>query len=153
MPQARTAADFFVGDHPHLTGKIEALNLFEKVFGIFTATTRKAEFVQTLVRERMETVADGTIASNFMISISSKFVLVTIKDIRGSARHPIIQKRWTLIEKRTDMTFGLGNTHVYLDSDGSTWTHHFGGTSPNDTLEARAKDGGVFLMIFLEMIE
>lgn len=144
-----SAAELLKVEHPHF-GKIQKLGFLKTTTGIFTGTSRKAVAIEDYSSGKRQSVALHIEADNFMITITSSFVLVTLKE--GASRFPVIQKKWKLVtqKKGEGLTKFFGTVNTYVDSDGLKWEHRFKRTTVEDELVGFDSNGKEILVITLE---
>jgi hypothetical protein len=78
--------------------------------------------------------------------------LVTLKE--GASRHPVIQKAWTLVDRRKGegVEDFFGTVSTYRDSDGLKWEHRFDRPPHEDELIGFGSNGEEVLIITLESV-
>jgi hypothetical protein len=144
-----SAAELLTIEHPHF-GRIQPPGFFKTTIGTVTGTSRKAVVIADYSSGNRQTVAVQIDPRNFMITIASSFVLVTLKE--GESRHPVIHKTWKLVNqhKGEGVEHFFGTVSTYIDSDGLKWEHRFDRTPDEDELIGFGSDGGEVLIITLE---
>lgn len=144
-----TAEELLKIEHPHF-GKIQKFGFLKTTIGLFTGTSRKADAIDDYSAGKRQSVALHIEANNFIATISSSFVLVTLKE--GASRFPVIQKKWKFIaqEKGEGITESFGTVNTYIDSDGLRWEHRFRRTIDEDELVGFDNNGKEILVITLE---
>lgn len=75
-----SAAELLKVEHPHF-GKIQKLGFLKTTTGLFTGTSRKAAAIEDYSSGKRQSVALHIEADNFMVTIASLFVLVTLKEV------------------------------------------------------------------------
>ena len=144
-----SAAELLKVEHLHF-GRVHRLGFLKATTGLFTGTSRKAIALEDYSSGERQSVALHVDATNFMITIASSFVLVTLKE--GTSRYPVIQKNWKMIaqHKGERITEFLGTINTYVDSDGLRWEHRFKRATDEDELIGFGSDGEELLIITLE---
>lgn len=144
-----SAAELLSICHPHF-GKIQNPGFFKSRLGILAGANRKAVCIEDMSSGKPQTVALHVDPRDFMVTIVSSFVLMTMKD--GSRRPPVILKKWKRVDhyKGVGVTEGFGTTNTYMDSDGLKWKHTFESRSNEDELIAYGSVGEEVLIITLE---
>ena len=144
-----SAAELLRIEHPHF-GRIQPPGFLKTTVGAFTGTSRKAVALEDYSSGKCQTVACRIDPRNFMVSIASSYVLVTLKD--GASRHPVIQKTWNMVSQRKgeEVTEFFGTVNTYLDSDGLKWDYRFERTPHEDELIGFGSNGEEVLIITLE---
>jgi hypothetical protein len=144
-----SAAALLKVEHPHF-GRIQRLGFIKTTAGLFTGTSRKAVAIEDYSSGERQSVALHVEAENFMVTITSSFVLVTLKE--GASRFPIIQKKWKMVtqKKGEGITEFFGTVNTYVDSDGLRWEHRFKRTADEDELIGFDSNGKELLVITLE---
>ena len=144
-----SAAELLSIEHPHF-GRIHPPGLLKTTIGTVTATTRKAVAIADYSSGNRQHVAVPIDPRNFMITIASSFVLVTLKE--GESRHPVIHKSWKLVNQRKGegVEDFFGTVSTYIDSDGLKWEHRFDRAPHEDELIGFGSNGEEVLIITLE---
>jgi hypothetical protein len=144
-----SAAELQKIEHPHF-GKIQPPRFFKLTIGTVTGTSRRAVVIADYSSGHRQTVAVQIDPRNFMITIASSFVLVTLKE--GEQRHPVIHKTWKQVGQRKGegVEHFFGTVSTYLDSDGLKWEHRFERTPHEDELIGFGSNGEEILIITLE---
>jgi hypothetical protein len=144
-----SAADLLTIEHPHF-GRIQPPGFLKTQFGILTSTSRKAISLADYSSGTRQTVAVQIDPRNFMVTIASLFVLVTLKE--SASRHPVIHKTWKMVghRKGEGVTEFFGTVSTYIDSDGLKWEHRFERTPDEDELIGFGSNGEEVLIITLE---
>jgi len=144
-----SAAELLKLEHPHF-GRIQPPGLLKTTIGTVIGTSQKAVAIGDYSSGIRQTVALRIDPRNFMITIASSYVLVTLKE--GASRHPVIHKAWKLVNQRkgegVEDFFGTVNT--YIDSDGLKWEHRFERPPDEDELIGFESTGEEVLIITLE---
>jgi hypothetical protein len=86
-----SAAELLTIEHPHF-GRIESPGFLKTRIGILTSMSRKAVSIEDYSSGKPQTVALNVDPGNFMVTIASSFVLVTMKE--GASWPTIILKKW-----------------------------------------------------------
>ena len=143
------AAELRIIKHPHF-GKIQPPRFFKLTIGTVTGTSRRAVVIADYSSGNRQTVAVQIDPRNFMITIASSFVLVTLKE--GENRHPVIHKTWKMVGQRTGdgVEDFFGTVSTYLDSDGLKWEHRCERPPHDDELIGFGSEGEEVLIITLE---
>jgi hypothetical protein len=146
-----SAAELLRIEHPHF-GRIQPPGFLKTTVGAFTGTSRKAVALEDYSSGKCQTVACRIDPRNFMVTIASSYVLVTLKD--GASRHPVIQKTWNMVTQRKgeEVTEFFGTVSTYLDSDGLKWDYRFERTPHEDELIGFGSNGEEVLIITLESL-
>ena len=146
-----SAAELLTIEHPHF-GRIHPPGLLKSTIGTFTGKSQKAVAIADYSSGNRQTVAFQIDPRNFMVTIASSYVLVTLKE--GASRHPVIHKTWKLVDQRNgeEVTEFFGTVHTYIDSDGLTWEHRFERSPHEDELIGFGSSGEEILIITLESI-
>lgn len=146
-----SAAELLKIEHPHF-GKIQKLGFLKAITGSFTGTSIKVDAIGDYSSGKRQTVALHIEPSNFMVTITSSFVLITLKE--GASRFPIIQKKWKLVTQKKGEGFAefFGTVNTYVDSDGLRWEHRFKRAADEDELVGFDSDGKKILVITLETL-
>ena len=146
-----SAAELLKVEHPHF-GRIHRPGFLKATIGTVTGTTQKAAAIADYSSGMRQTVAVQIDPRNFMVTIASSYVLVTLKE--GVSRHPVIHKTWKPVGQRKgkEVTEFFGTVHTYIDSDGLKWEHRFERTPHEDELIAFGSSGVEILIITLESI-
>lgn len=144
-----SAAELLTIKHPHF-GRIQPPGFLKTTIGAFTGESRKAVALDDYSSGKCQTVALQIDPRNFMITIASSFVLVTLKE--DASRHPVIHKTWKTVDQRKGegVTEFFGTVHTYIDSDGLKWEHRFERTPDEDELIGFGSNGEEVLIITLE---
>ena len=144
-----SAAELLAIEHPHF-GRIHPPGLLKSTIGTFTGTSQKAAAIADYSSGNRQTVAFQIDPRNFMVTIASSYVLVTLKE--GASRHPVIHKTWRLVGQRKgkEVTEFFGTVHTYIDSDGLKWEHRFERSPHEDELIGFGSKGEEVLIITLE---
>jgi hypothetical protein len=144
-----SAAELLTIEHPHF-GRIQPPGFIKTTIGTVTGTSRKAVVIADYSSGNRQTVAVQIDPRNFMITIASSFVLVTLKE--GESRHPVIHKSWKLVNQRKGegVEDFFGTVSTYIDSDGLKWEHRFDRTPDEDELIGFGSNGEEVLIITLE---
>jgi len=144
-----SAAELLTIEHPHF-GRIQPPGFLKSTIGTVTGTSRKAVVIADYSSGNRQTVAVQIDPRNFMITIASSFVLVTLKE--GESRHPVIHKSWKLVNQRKGegVEDFFGTVSTYIDSDGLKWEHRFDRTPDEDELIGFGNNGEEVLIITLE---
>jgi hypothetical protein len=144
-----SAAELLTIEHPHF-GRIQPPGFLKTTIGTVTGTSRKAVVIADYSSGNRQTVAVQIDPRNFMITIASSFVLVTLKE--GESRHPVIHKSWKLVDQRKGKGVEdfFGTVSTYIDSDGLKWEHRFERTPDEDELIGFGSSGEEVLIITLE---
>ncbi|HEY6074074.1 MAG TPA: hypothetical protein VIV15_11975, partial [Anaerolineales bacterium] len=97
-----------------------------------------------------QTVAVHIDPRNFMVTIASAYVLVTLKE--GASRQSVIHKTWKLVNQRKGegVEDFFGTVSTYIDSDGLKWEHRFERSPHEDELIGFGSKGEEVLIITLE---
>ena len=91
------AAELLKVDHPHF-GRIHPPGFLKTTIGTVTGTSQKAAAIADYSSGIRQTVAVQIDPRNFMVTIVSSYVLVTLKE--GTSRHPVIHKTWKQVAQR-----------------------------------------------------
>ena len=144
-----SAAELRTIEHPHF-GRIQPPGFLKTTIGTFTGTSRKAVVIADYSSGNRQTVAVKIDPRNFMVTIASLFVLVTLEESAG--RHPVIHKTWKMVDQRKGegVTEFFGTVSTYIDSDGLKWDHRFDRTPHEDELIGFGTNGEEVLIITLE---
>lgn len=144
-----SAAELLTIEHPHF-GRIQPPGFLKSTIGTVTGTSRKAVVIADYSSGNRQTVAVQIDPRNFMITIASSFVLVTLKE--GESRHPVIHKSWKLVNQRKGegVEDFFGTVSTYIDSDGLKWEHRFDRTPDEDELIGFGSNREEVLIITLE---
>ena len=144
-----SAAELLTVEHLHF-GRIHPPGLLKTTIGTVTGTSQKAVAIADYSSGIRQTVAVKIDPRNFVITIASSFVLVTLEEKKS--RHPVIHKTWKMVGQRTgegvEDFFGTVNT--YLDADGLRWEHRFERPPHEDELIGFGRKGEEILIITLE---
>ena len=146
-----SAAELLTIEHPHF-GRIHPPGLLKTTIGTFTGTSQKAVVIADYSSGIRQTVAVQIDPRNFMITIASSYVLVTLKE--GASRHPVIHKTWKMVGQRKGegVKDFFGTVSTYIDSDGLKWEHRFERSPHEDELIGFESKGEEVLIITLESI-
>jgi hypothetical protein len=144
-----SAGELITIEHTHF-GRIHPPGLLKTTLGTFTGTSQKAVAVADYSSGIRQTVAVHMDPGNFMVTIASSYVLVTLKE--GASRHPVIHKTWKRVDQRKGegVTEFFGTVSTYVDSDGLKWEHRFERTPHEDELIGFGSNGEEILIITLE---
>jgi hypothetical protein len=144
-----SAAELLTLEHPHF-GRIQPPGFLKTTIGTVTGTSRNAVVIADYSSGNRQTVAIKIDPRNFMVTIASSFVLVTLQE--GESKHPVIHKTWKLVEQRKgeEVTEFFGTVRTYIDSDGLKWEHRFERPPDEDELIAFGSQGEEVLIITLE---
>ncbi len=144
-----SAAELLSIEHPHF-GRIQSPGLLKTTIGTVTATTRNAVAIADYSSGNRQTVAVKIDPRNFMVTIASSFVLLTLEE--GASRYPVIHKPWKMVEQRKgeEVTEFFGTVSTYIDSDGLKWEHRFERPPDEDELIGFGSNEEEVLIITLE---
>jgi hypothetical protein len=144
-----SAAELRTIEHPHF-GRIHPPGFLKSTIGTITGTSQKAVAIADYSSGILQTVAAQIDPRNFMVTIASSYVLVTLKE--GASRQPVIHKTWKMVEQRKGegVTEFFGTVSMYIDSDGLKWDHRFERTPHEDELIGFGRNGEKVLIITLE---
>lgn len=144
-----SAAELLTIEHPHF-GRIQPPGFLKTTIGTVTGTSQKAAAIADYSSGNRQTVAFQIDPRNFMITIASSYVLVTLKE--GTSRHPVIHKTWKMVDQRKGegVKDFFGTVSTYIDSDGLKWEHRFERTPKEDELIGFGSNGDEILIITLE---
>ena len=144
-----SAAELLRIEHPHF-GRIHPPGFFKTTIGTVTGTNSKAVVIADYSSGIRQTVAVQIDPRNFMVTIASSFVLVTLRE--SATRHPVIHKTWKLVDQRKGEGVAdfFGTVSTYIDSDGLKWEHRFERTPDEDELIGFGRNGEEVLIITLE---
>jgi len=144
-----SAAELLRIEHPHF-GRIHPPGFLKTTIGTVTGTSSKAVVIADYSSGIRQTVAVQIDPRNFMVTIASSFVLVTLKE--GASRQPVIHKTWKLVDQRKgkEVADFFGTVSTYIDSDGLKWEHRFERTPDEDELIGFGRNGEEVLIITLE---
>jgi len=144
-----SAAELLTIVHPHF-GRVHPPGLLKTTIGTFTGTSQKAVAIADYSSGNRQTVAFHIDPRNFMVTIASSYVLVTLKE--GASRHPVIHKTWKMVNQRKGegVTDFFGTVSTYIDSDGLKWEHRFERPPHEDELIGFGSEGEEVLIITLE---
>jgi hypothetical protein len=144
-----SAAELLTVEHPHF-GRIHPPGFLKTTIGTVTGTSQKVAAIADYSSGIRQTVAVQIDPRNFMVTIVSSYVLVTLKE--GASRHPVIHKTWKPVAQRKGkgVTEFFGTVHTYIDSDGLKWEHRFERTPHEDELIGFGSKGEEVLIITLE---
>jgi hypothetical protein len=143
------AAELRTIEHPHF-GKIHPPGFFKATIGTVTGTSQKAVAIADYSSGIRQIVAVQIDPRKFMVTITSSYVLVTLKE--GRSRHPVIHKTWKMVghRKGEGVTEFFGTVHTYIDSDDLKWEHRFDRSPHEDELIGFGSNGEELLIITLE---
>ena len=135
--------------HPHF-GRIQSPGFLKTTIGTFTGTSRKAVAIADYSSGNRQTVAVQIDPRNFVVTITSSFVLLTLAE--GANMHSVIHKTWKMVEQRNGegVTEFFGTVSTYIDSDGLKWEHRFERPPHEDELIGFGSNGEEVLIITLE---
>jgi hypothetical protein len=144
-----SAAELLTIEHPHF-GRIHPPGFLKTTIGTVTGKSTKAVALADYSSCNRQTVAVQIDPRNFMVTIASSFVLVTLKE--GASRHPVIHKTWKMVGQRKGEGVAdfFGTVSTYIDSDGLKWEHRFERTPHEDELIGFGSNGEEVLIITLE---
>jgi hypothetical protein len=144
-----SAAELLKIEHPHF-GRIHPPGFLKTTIGTVTGTSRKVVVIADYSSGNRQTVAVRIDPRNFMVTIASSYVLVTLKE--GASRHPIIHKTWKMVDHRKGegVKDFFGTVSTYIDSDNLKWEHRFERTPHEDELIGFGSKGEEVLIITLE---
>jgi hypothetical protein len=144
-----SAAELTIIEHPHF-GRIQSPGFLKTTIGTFTGTSRKAVAIADYSSGNRQTVAVQIDPRNFVVTITSSFVLLTLAE--GANMHSVIHKIWKMVEQRKGegVTEFFGTVSTYIDSDGLKWEHRFERTPHEDELIGFGSKGEEVLIITLE---
>lgn len=144
-----SAAELLKIEHPHF-GRIQPPGLLQTTIGTVTGTSQNAVAIADYSSGIRQTVAVQIDPRNFMITIASSYVLVTLK--KGARRQPVIHKTWKLAHQRKGegVEDFFGTVSTYIDSDGLKWEHRFERPPHEDELIGFGSQGEEILIITLE---
>ena len=144
-----SAADLLELEHPHF-GRIQSQGFLRTRIGILTSTNRKAIALEDYSSGKRQIVGRDIDPGDFMVTIASTFVLVTLKE--GASRPPVILKNWTKVgpSKGSGNTKVSGTVNTDTDSDGLKWKHRFNRSPDKDELIGFGSNGSKILVITLE---
>jgi hypothetical protein len=144
-----SAAELLTIEHPHF-GRIHPPGFLKTTIGTVTGTSQKAVAIADYSSGNRQTIAVQIDPRNFMVTIASSFVLVTLEE--GASRHPVIHKTWKMVGQRKgeEVTEFFGTVSTYLDSDGLKWEHRFDRPPHEDELIGFGSNGEEVLIITLE---
>ena len=146
-----SAADLLSIKHPHF-GRIQPPGLIKTTIGTVTGTSQKAVVIADYSSGIRQTVAVQLDPRNFMITIASSYVLVTLKE--GANKHPVVHKPWKRVDQRKGegVEDFFGTVTTYMDSDGLKWEHRFDRPPDEDELIGFGSNEEEILIITLESI-
>jgi hypothetical protein len=126
--RASSPREILAVKHPHI-GRIERMNPWRVLFGILRSKSARVDEFESQRDGKWESVAlsAGYAPDLFMLTVGAAFVLLTMRD--GSARVPIIQKRWQRKSRDCPSKSFRGFMPIrdtYRDSDELTWVHSYG---------------------------
>ncbi|MEO6553031.1 MAG: hypothetical protein ABIO96_00635 [Nitrospiraceae bacterium] len=144
-----SAAELLSIEHPHF-GRIQPPGLLKTTIGTLTGTSQKAVAIADYSSGNRQTVAVQIDPQNFMVTIASSFVLLTLEE--GAGRHPVIHKSWKMVNQRKgeDVKDFFGTVSTYIDSDGLKWEHRFERPPHEDELIGFGSKEEEVLIITLE---
>ena len=144
-----SATELLTIEHPHF-GRIQPPGFIKTTIGTFAGTSRQAVAIADYSSGNRQTVAFRIDPRNFTVTITSSFVLVTLKE--GESRHSVIHKTWKMMEQRKgeEVTEFFGTVSTYIDSDGLKWEHRFERPPHEDELIGFGSNGEEVLIITLE---
>jgi hypothetical protein len=144
-----SSAELLRIEHPHF-GRIHPPGFLKATIGTVTGTSQKAVAIADYSSGIRQTVAVQIDPRNFMITIASSYVLVTLKE--GASRHPVIHKTWKMVGQRKGegVQDFFGTVRTYLDSDGLKWEHRFERPPHEDELIGFGSNEEEVLIITLE---
>jgi hypothetical protein len=143
------AADLRTIEHPHF-GKIHPPGFLKATIGTVTGMSQKAVAIADYSSGMRQIVAVQIDPRKFMVTITSSYVLVTLKE--GRSRHPVIHKTWKMVghRKGEGVAEFFGTVHTYIDSDELKWEHRFDRAPHEDELIGFGSNGEELLIITLE---
>lgn len=146
-----SAAELLKIEHPHF-GRIHPPGLLKTTIGTFTGTSQKAVVIADYSSGIRQTVAVQIDPRNFIITIASSYVLVTLQE--GTSRHPVIHKTWKRVDQRKGegVKDFFGTVNTYMDSDSLKWEHRFERSPHEDELIGFGSNGEEVLIITLESV-
>jgi hypothetical protein len=144
-----SAAELLTIEHPHF-GRIQPPGFLKTTLGTLTGTSQKAVAIADYSSGNRQTVAVQIDPRNFMVTITSSYVLVTLKE--GTSKHPVIHKTWKMVGQRKGEGVAdfFGTVSTYMDSDGLKWEHRFERPPHEDELIGFGSNGEEVLIITLE---
>ena len=144
-----SAAELLTIEHPHF-GRIQPPGFLKTTLGTLAGTSRKAVAIADYSSGNRQTVAVQIDSRNFMVTITSSYVLVTLRE--GTSRHPVIHKTWKMVGQRKGEGVAdfFGTVSTYMDSDGLKWEHRFERPPHEDELIGFGSNGEEVLIITLE---
>jgi len=144
-----SAAELLNIEHPHF-GRIHPPGLLQATIGTIRSISRRAVAIADYTSGIRQAVAIHVDRSNFLITIASSFVLVTLEE--GATRHPVIHKTWKLVGQRKGegVEDFFGTVSTYMDSDGLKWEHRFDRPPNEDELIGFGRNEEEVLIITLE---
>jgi len=144
-----SVAELLTIEHPHF-GRIHPPGFLKTTLGTFTGTSQNAVAIADYSSGNRQIVAVQIDPRNFMITIASSFVLVTLKE--NASRRPVIHKTWKMVGQRKgeEVTEFFGTVSTYMDSDGLKWEHRFERPPHEDELIGFGSTGEEVLIITLE---
>jgi hypothetical protein len=144
-----SAAELLTIEHPHF-GRIQSPGFLKTTIGTVTGTNRKAVAIADYSSGNRQTLAVQIDPRNFVVTIASSFVLVTLEE--GESRQPVIHKTWKMVEQRNGegVTEFFGTVSTYIDSDDLKWEHRFERPPDEDELIGFGSNGEEVLIITLE---
>jgi len=144
-----SATELLTIEHPHF-GRIHPPGFLKTTIGTFIGTSRKAVAIADYSSGNRQTIAVQIDPRNFMVTIASSFVLVTLEE--GASKHPVIHKTWKMVGQRKGegVTEFFGTVSTYIDSDGLKWEHRFERPPDEDELIGFGSNGEEILIITLE---
>jgi hypothetical protein len=146
-----SAAELLNFEHPHF-GRIQPPGLLKTTIGTMTSVSRKAVAIADYSSGIRQAIAIHVDPRNFLITIASSFVLVTLEE--GATRHPVIHKTWKQVGQREGegVEDFFGTVSTYMDSDGLKWEHRFDRPPHEDELIGFGSNEQEVLIITLESV-
>jgi hypothetical protein len=92
-----SAAELLTIEHPHF-GRIQPPGFHKTTLVTFIGTSRNAVAIADYSSGNRQTIAVQIDPRNFMVTIASSFVLVTLEE--GASKHPVIHKTWKMVGQR-----------------------------------------------------
>jgi hypothetical protein len=144
-----SAAELLRVEHPHF-GRIHPPGFLKATIGTVTGRSQKAVVIADYSSGIRQTVAVHIDPRNFVVTIASAYVLVTLKE--GASRQPVIHKTWKMVGQRKGegVEDFFGTVSTYLDSDGLKWEHRFERPPHEDELIGFGSNEEEVLIITLE---
>lgn len=144
-----SATELLAIEHPHF-GRIHPPGFLKTTIGTFVGTSRQVVAIADYSSGNRQTVAVRLDPRNFTVTLTSSFVLLTLKE--GESRHSVIHKTWKMVEQRKgeEVTEFFGTVSTYIDSDGLKWEHRFERPPHEDELIGFGSNGEEVLIITLE---